>query len=92
MLYNIKSKIELLQEQITDLEQSGYYTEREMDDLSYPLRQELESFKRQLYRNQEEENKMVFCAIWKKTVALKNRLLNIEVIDAEILTTNNIQA
>ena len=36
------SKIELVQEQIESLEKSGFYTEKEMDQRSYPLRRELE--------------------------------------------------
>jgi hypothetical protein len=35
------SKIELLQEQIDNLEKSGFFTEKEMDKLSSPLRLEL---------------------------------------------------
>lgn len=38
----IESKKELLQEQIENLEKSGFFTEKEMDRLTNPLRKELE--------------------------------------------------
>jgi hypothetical protein len=41
------SKIELLQEQIDNLEKSGFFTEKEMDKLSSPLRTELNLFQTQ---------------------------------------------
>ena len=41
------SKIELLQEQIESLEKSGFFTEKEMDKLSSPLRTELNLFQTQ---------------------------------------------
>lgn len=44
----IHSKIELLEEQIENIERSGYFTEKEMDRLSAPLREELENLKKQL--------------------------------------------
>ena len=42
------SKIELVQEQIESLEKSGFYTEKEMDQRSYPLRRELELLQSQI--------------------------------------------
>lgn len=39
----IISKIELLDEQIENLERSGYFTEMEMDRLSAPMKAEKES-------------------------------------------------
>jgi len=44
----INSKIELLQEQIDNLERSGFFTEKEMDRATVSLRQEKESFEKQL--------------------------------------------
>ena len=44
----LASKIELLQEQIHNLENSGFFTEKEMDRLSFPLRNELESLRKQI--------------------------------------------
>ncbi len=44
----IHSKIELLEEQIENTERSGYFTESEIDRLSFPLREELETLKKQL--------------------------------------------
>jgi hypothetical protein len=38
---NIPEKIELIQDQITNLEKSGFYTEADMDRLTKPLRLEL---------------------------------------------------
>jgi hypothetical protein len=43
---NINEKIALLEEQIENLERSGYFTEKEMDCLSFTLRNELESLKK----------------------------------------------
>ena len=39
----LKSKIELLEEQIANLERSGFFTEKEIDRLSAPLKVELET-------------------------------------------------
>lgn len=48
----LKSKIELLEEQIANLEQSGFFTEKEIDKLSAPLRLELETLQNsELYVN-----------------------------------------
>ncbi|MFW0737609.1 hypothetical protein [Flavobacterium sp. T12S277] len=45
---NLMSKIELLQEQIDNLERSGFFTEKEMDRATISLRQEKEVFENQL--------------------------------------------
>ena len=39
----LNSKIELLEEQIANLEQSGFFTEKEIDRLSGPLKIELDT-------------------------------------------------
>ena len=44
----IHSKIELLEEQIENIERSGYFTEKEIDRLSAPLRSELAILKAHL--------------------------------------------
>lgn len=44
----INSQIALLQEQIYNLEQSGHFTEKEMDSQSFALRQEIEALQSQL--------------------------------------------
>lgn len=44
----LMSKIELLQEQIDNLERSGFFTEKEMDRATISLRQEKEVFENQL--------------------------------------------
>lgn len=41
------SKIELLEEQIENIERSGFFTEKEIDRASYSLREELESLRSQ---------------------------------------------
>lgn len=43
---NLNEKIALLEDQIENLERSGYFTEKEMDRLSSPLRDELESLQK----------------------------------------------
>lgn len=97
---------DLLQEQIDNLEKSGFFTEKEMDSLSFPLRQELESLNKQLTiaklneagqqfgikAEQMVEGRRIFCELWAKLDELKNPIFNIEVIDAEILTPNSITA
>ena len=98
----IAPRIDLLQEQIDNLEKSGYFTEKEMDKLAFPLRDELESLKRQLTNKavngygltaeQMKEGSRIFNGLWSKLDELKNPILNIEVIDAEILTPNHITA
>jgi hypothetical protein len=58
----IHTKIELLEEQIENIERSGHFTEKEINRLSSPLREELESLKKQLNlygMNQEKYNEGV---------------------------------
>lgn len=100
----IASKIELLKEQIQNLENSGHFTEKEIDSQSYPLYQELEDLKRQLTHSnideagtnygltaeQMEEGRRIFSEIWKQLDNFINPIFEIEVIDAEILTPNHI--
>lgn len=102
----IALRIDLLQEQIDNLEKSGYFTEKEMDKLSFPLRQEREDLKRQLTdvyvdeaashygltAEQMQEGRRVFNELWAKIDAFTNPIFEIEVIDAEILTPNSITA
>ncbi len=102
----ITQRIDLLQEQIDNLEKSGFFTEKEMDKLAFPLRQELTSLKKQLNDayvdeaakqygltpEQMVEGRRVFSELWAKIDALKNPIFNIEVIVAEILTPNHITA
>lgn len=42
------SKIELLELQIENVERSGFFTEKQIDALVFPLRQELETLKKQV--------------------------------------------
>jgi hypothetical protein len=44
----LHSKIELLEEQIENIERSGRFTEKEIDKLVAPLREELASLKKQI--------------------------------------------
>lgn len=44
----IISKIELLESQIENFERSGFFTEKEMDRLTFPIREELRSLKKQI--------------------------------------------
>lgn len=86
----LHSKIELLEEQVENIERSGHFTEPEIDRLVFPLRQELESLKKQvpMYGMTEEsynEGKELHNLYMGKTFA-------INVIDAEILTPNPINA
>lgn len=116
----LASKIELLQEQIQNLEKSGYFTEKEMDKLSYPLRQELEVMEKQLAASRMSEiaknsgltaDEMIqgcrtFSELWLQmnepqnfppifsttNKTIEEFINEIQVIDAEILTPNQITA
>lgn len=44
----IQSKIDLLQEQIENVERSGFFTEKEIDRAVYSLKDEKENLERQL--------------------------------------------
>lgn len=45
---NLRSKIELIEDQIENLERSGYFTEKEMDRATYSLREEKQYYENQL--------------------------------------------
>lgn len=45
---NLISKIELIDEQIENLERSGFFTEKEMDRATYSLREEKNYYVNQL--------------------------------------------
>jgi hypothetical protein len=80
----LKSKIELLQEQIDNLEKSGFFTEKEMDKLSFPLKMEQTALQIQLTAT---EYGLTFRqAIF--FVPSKYRIFDINVIDAQVLTPN----
>ena len=101
----ITPRIELLQEQIENLEKSGYFTEKETAAAA-PLRMELASLKAlestremalaiQNYGMTLEsytEGLKAFNEAFAKLKDLPQSLLDIEVIDAEILTPNSIKA
>lgn len=102
----ITQRIDLLQEQIDNLEKSGFFTEKEMDKLAFPLRQELASLKKQLsdaYLDQVAQGydltptqmvevRRIFSELWAKIDDSKNPIGNRNVIDAEILTPHYITA
>lgn len=102
----IAQRIDLLQEQIDNLEKSGFFTEKEMDKLAWPLRDELEGLKKQLAisnlneagkafgitAEQMVEGRRIFCELWAQLDNFTNPVHEIEVIDAEILTPNYITA
>ena len=89
----IASKIDLLQEQIDNLEKSGFFTEKEMDRFAFPLRAELAllkiaiPFQYGMSDEEYQEGKKLHDAIFAPIKAM-----NIEVIDAEILTPNHQEA
>lgn len=101
----LASKIDLLQEQIDNIEKSGFYTEKQIDKLVYPLCKELDSLKKQLVDSLRQsgidhdftvneailETKNV-TGIIKSINAFLNPVFDIEVTDAEILTPNSIKA
>lgn len=102
----ITPRIELLQEQIESIERSGHFTENEIDSKAAPLRMELASLKilqstRALtvaMRNYGMtldsyiEGQKAFNEAFAKLKDVPNSFLDIEVIDAEILTPNHISA
>ena len=101
----ITPRIELLQEQIDNLEKSGYFTEKETAAAA-PLHMELASLKAlqsaremalamQNYGMTLEsytEGFKAFNEAFAKLKDLPKNLLDTEVIDAEILTPNHITA
>ena len=107
----IASKTDLLQEQIDNLEKSGFFTEKEMDRLSSPYRMELAVLKSasemrsssDAALNSSDEfislNKYGMSNEEYETAKAKHnnffaplKAMNIEVIDAEILTLNHQEA
>jgi hypothetical protein len=103
----LKSKIDLLQEQIDSIEKSGFYTEKEIDSKVYPYRIELEILKYQLSFSKlsksihkyeinliqiaEGASKFREC-VAKMEATNEKRILNMNVIDAQILTPNQQEA
>ena len=101
---NLTPRIELLQEQIESIERSGHFTEKDMDSQAAPLRMELSSLKmlqssREFAATHEKygmtlesyaEGLKAFNEAFAKLKDLPTSLLDIEVIDAEILTPNHI--
>ena len=102
----ITPRMELLQEQIDNLEKSGHFTEKEIDSKTAPLRMELASLKAlestreitvamQNYGMTLEsytEGLKAFNEAFAKLKFVPTNLLDIQVIDAEILTPNSITA
>lgn len=103
MLDNIDSKIELLKAQIMNLEQSGRYTEKEMDRETAPLRLELAFLSHHI----AVRDFGVSASLVSKSMAVLSEELiraslilnpslkftkNTIVIDAEILTPNTTEA
>jgi len=99
-------RIELLQEQIESIERSGHFTEKDMDSLASPLRMELSTLKmlqstREFAVTHEKfgmtlesyaEGLKAFNEAFAKLKDVPTSLLDIQVIDAEILTPNSITA
>jgi hypothetical protein len=54
---NINEKIALLEDQIENIERSGYFTEKEIDRASFSLRDELESLKKKINNTDSEYQK-----------------------------------
>lgn len=98
----LQSKIELLEEQIENIERSGYFTEKDIDRLSFPIREELEQMKIQLANSHIDEfgekygispeerieGNRIHNELWAILKKTKDTILDIEVVDAEILTPN----
>lgn len=75
---SLQPKIELLQEQIQNLEQSGFFTEKEMDRLAGPLRIELEIYKRGYeYDSTGKQIERLRFAIEELFIAIKNKIKKI---------------
>ena len=82
----LKSKIELLQEQIDNLEKSGFFTETEMDKYSVFYRAEMSLLKKQLAHRSLANSTI------KSAEAIIEFVKTISVIDAQILTPNHQEA
>jgi hypothetical protein len=57
---NIKDRIDLLQEQIEDIEKSGFYTEKEINQMVKPLNIELQELIKQDSLKNHENARMTF--------------------------------
>lgn len=103
----LKSKIELLEEQIENIEKSGFYTEKEMDSKVAPFRMELAVLKQTLAISQFSKSihKYRFSFLEFQEAAEKFNLYlkqfekpieaslnDIHVINAKILTKNHQEA
>ena len=100
------SKIELVQERIESLEKSGFYTEKEMYQRSYPLRRELELLQSQISITETSKTaanygisieKMIegrkrFNECFAKQKEARKDFFNVKTSDAEILTPNHQEA
>ena len=95
----LQSKIELIEEQIENLERSGYYTEKEIDRLSFPIREELEQMKIQFANSYVDEfgekygispeerieGNRIHNELWAKIKEAKNQIIDIKVNGFEVL-------
>ena len=100
------SKIELVQEQIESLEKSGFYTEKEMDQRSYPLRRELELLQSQISITETSktaanygisiekmnEGRKRFNECFAKLKEARKDFFNVKTSNAETLTPNHQEA
>ena len=100
------SKIELLQEQIDNLEKSGFFTEIEMDRQTTSLRNEMEFLKFQMSLTEMSKSalkygisigKMIegtkkFNECFAKLKEARKDFFNVKTSDAEILTLNKQEA
>lgn len=102
----LTSKIELLQDQIENIERSGFFTEIEINTKTAPLRMELSRLKTLQSTNENTiamqnygvtvesatEGIKSFNKAFAKFKDISKSVLEIEVYDAEILTPNHITA
>lgn len=75
----VTSKIELLEEQIANIERSGFYTEQEINKLTYPLVIELSTLRLALPYKKASLNLNDFTS----------KCIEIEVNNPEIINQNN---
>lgn len=92
----LASKIELVKEQIANFEKSGFFTDKEIESKTIPLRAELATL--QMHQEISNSSKSFIGAtrgfndFFEELKKLDQSLFEIEVIDAEILTPNHIKA
>ena len=100
----ITPQIELLQEQIESIERSGHFTEKEIDSKAAPLRMQLailehskahQEFSKSIYKYGMDlatflEGTRLFNECFAQMPKAPKLILDIDVIDAEILTPNHI--